>query len=216
MSGVSLIAAASAHDEFRRTVELTDPDGVKFITTYARCGSDCAAVDGVAPAMKVETDSPITPKVTRYLDQLGRVVPVRTESFASAHDIFEDVRHDARGRVLRRSAPYVANATKVPNTTYEYDDDLPRVVKETRPDGGETAYAYAAGTDGATTVTATEKARVMPGDPDHKYPNSRRPYVRWAKHGKALDVDGNILQKGNTPEAHIPLEDFRFNPDLFK
>ena len=105
MNGVSFLAAASAHDEFGRTVELTDPDDVVFTTTYARCGSDCAAVDGVAPAMKVETNSPVTPKVTRYLDQLGRVVRVRTESFASAHDIFEDVRHDARGRVPRRSAP---------------------------------------------------------------------------------------------------------------
>ena len=65
-------------DPFGRTVELTDPDGVRFTTTYARCGSDCAAVDGV----KVETDSSITPKVTRYLDKLGRVVRVRTESFA--------------------------------------------------------------------------------------------------------------------------------------
>ena len=40
---------------------------------------------------------------------------------------------------------------------YRYDL-LDRVTRETRPDGGETTYAYAAGTGGATTVTAAEKA----------------------------------------------------------
>ena len=66
--------------------------------------------------MKVETDSSITPKVTRCLDQLGRVVRVRTESFAGA-DILKDVRHDARGLVERRSAPYLDGAETVPNTS---------------------------------------------------------------------------------------------------
>ena len=146
-------------DPFGRVVEVTDPDGVVFATAYSRCGAGapCAAVDGVAPAMSATTSSSpkITPTVTRYIDQLGRVVRVRTESFAGVHDILEDVRFDARGRVLRRGAPYFANAT-APNTSYEYDV-RDRVAKETRPDGGETAYAYAAGTGGATTVTATEK-----------------------------------------------------------
>ena len=130
------------------------------------------------------------PTVTRYLDQLGRVVRVRTESFASVHDIREDIRFDSRGRVLRRSAPHFANAT-APNTSYEHGVEY---IHPTNPH---------------------HSVRVMPGRPNHKYVNSRHPYVRWDKNGKALDVDGNEVSKF-TDEAHIPLEKFRFNPDLFK
>ena len=32
-------------------------------------------------------------------------------------------------------------------------------------------------------------------------------YVRHLKDGQSLDVNGNVVPK-NTPEAHIPLEDF--------
>lgn len=49
--------------------------------------------------------------------------------------------------------------------------------------------------------------RVMPGDPKSPFPNSQRPYVRHLKDGQSLDVNGNVVPK-NTPEAHIPLEDF--------
>ena len=62
-------------DPFGRVVELTNADRVKFTTAYSRCGpGDCAAVDGMAPAMKVEveTSPKVAPKVTRYLDRLGR------------------------------------------------------------------------------------------------------------------------------------------------
>ncbi|MFH0899593.1 MAG: hypothetical protein V2A73_03065, partial [Pseudomonadota bacterium] len=49
--------------------------------------------------------------------------------------------------------------------------------------------------------------RVMPGDHQSPFPNSQRPYVRHLKDGQSLDVNGNVVPK-NTPEAHIPLEDF--------
>jgi hypothetical protein len=57
--------------------------------------------------------------------------------------------------------------------------------------------------------------RVMPGNPNSPYPNSRAPYVRWQLNGQALDVDGGVVPK-NTPEAHIPLEDFRFDLGVFQ
>ena len=147
-----------ARDPFGRITGVTSPDGVEAETRRRRCGADvvCASVDGVAPVMAVRATSPITPDETRYLDKLGRVVRVATEAFSGADDIHVDIRHDARGRVLRRSAPYFENDT-APNTAYRYDV-LDRVTRETRPDGGETAHAYAAGTGGATVVTTTEKA----------------------------------------------------------
>jgi len=57
--------------------------------------------------------------------------------------------------------------------------------------------------------------RVMQGDPSSPFPNSQTPYVRWQRNGQALDVNGNVVPK-NTPDAHIPLQDFKFNPDLFR
>lgn len=49
--------------------------------------------------------------------------------------------------------------------------------------------------------------RVMPGDPKSPFPHSQKPYVRHLKGGQSLDVNGNVVPK-NTPEAHIPLDDF--------
>ena len=148
------------YDPFGRLVSLTDPDGVAFTVRRAKCvDADIvcpASVDGVAPVVAMRITSPATPDETRFLDKLGRAVRVATEAFSGSNDIHVDTRHDARGRVLRRSAPYFAGGT-APNTAYEYDN-LDRATKETRPDGGETSYSYAAGTGGAVVVTTTEKA----------------------------------------------------------
>lgn len=52
-------------------------------------------------------------------------------------------------------------------------------------------------------------ARVMPGNPNSPNPAQRDPYVKRMKDGKALDVNGNVVDK-DSPEAHIPLADFKF------
>ena len=56
----------------------------------------------------------------------------------------------------------------------------------------------------------------MPGNPTSPWPNSRKPYVRWDKDGVPLDVDGNPLPTDKCAPAHIPLEDFKFDPSIFK
>jgi len=58
--------------------------------------------------------------------------------------------------------------------------------------------------------------RVMPGDPASPFPNSQAPYVRWQSNGRPLDVNGNPLPTKFSPDAHIPLQDFKFSPDPFK
>lgn len=57
--------------------------------------------------------------------------------------------------------------------------------------------------------------RVMQGEPASPFLNSQSPYVRWQRNGHSLDINGSIVPK-NTPDAHIPLQDFKFNPDLFR
>jgi hypothetical protein len=57
--------------------------------------------------------------------------------------------------------------------------------------------------------------RVMQGSPGSPYPNSQAPYVRWQYHGQPLDVNGNVLPTARTTDAHIPLQDFKFNPKVY-
>ena len=53
--------------------------------------------------------------------------------------------------------------------------------------------------------------RVMPGDPSSSYPNSRMPYVRWMRDGQPLDANGNALPSRMSPDAHIPVQIFRYS-----
>ena len=57
--------------------------------------------------------------------------------------------------------------------------------------------------------------RVMPGNPRSPYANSRVPYVRWQRNGRALDVNGNPVPR-QSRESHIRVEDFVFDGTLFE
>lgn len=57
--------------------------------------------------------------------------------------------------------------------------------------------------------------RVMQGNPNSPFPNSQVPYVRWQRNGQPLDVHGNVLSTKKSPDAHIPLKDFTFDPVRF-
>jgi len=57
--------------------------------------------------------------------------------------------------------------------------------------------------------------RVQKGKPNVSNPAQQKDYVKWKKDGKWMDKDGNVVA-GDSPEAHIPLEDFKFDKDLFK
>jgi hypothetical protein len=57
-----------------------------------------------------------------------------------------------------------------------------------------------------------DRVRVMPGNPNSKYPNQRAPYV-VDQNGSFRDVNGNPVPgaiPGRTPQAHIPFELFKF------
>lgn len=49
--------------------------------------------------------------------------------------------------------------------------------------------------------------RVMPGKSHNKYPHQQKPYVVQMKDGETLDKFGKAVPR-NSPEAHIPLEEF--------
>ncbi len=51
--------------------------------------------------------------------------------------------------------------------------------------------------------------RVMPGKPHSPFPYQQKPYVNQRINDKSLDRYGNIVPN-DSPEAHIPLEEFVF------
>ncbi len=53
------------------------------------------------------------------------------------------------------------------------------------------------------------KIRVMPGDPNSKFPNSKKTYVRQTISGQSIDLNGNKVDE-HTNEAHIPLDQWQF------
>jgi hypothetical protein len=86
--------------------------------------------------------------------------------------------------------------------------DVPR-----RPGVPEHWVAKPSSTGGGTKFVDPQNphnsVRVMPGDPKSPFPNSQQPYVRHVQNGQSLDVNGNIVPR-NTPQAHIPLKDFKW------
>jgi hypothetical protein len=53
------------------------------------------------------------------------------------------------------------------------------------------------------------RIRVMPGDPNSQFPNSRKPYVRQTVNNKDFDRHGNVVDK-QSEASHIPLEEYEF------
>ena len=50
--------------------------------------------------------------------------------------------------------------------------------------------------------------REMPADPDSPFPSQQVPYIKYQKNGVFYDVNGNKVKGGDTPEAHIPRDQF--------
>jgi hypothetical protein len=60
------------------------------------------------------------------------------------------------------------------------------------------------------------EVRVQKGNPNSSNPAQQKDYVKWKKQGKFLDKNGNQLPNGDVREAHIPIDKFKFNQELFK
>ena len=54
---------------------------------------------------------------------------------------------------------------------------------------------------------AGNQVRVMQGNPNSPYPNSRGPYVRQLRNGQWLDAQGNPVSRTD-PAGHIPLDQY--------
>lgn len=57
--------------------------------------------------------------------------------------------------------------------------------------------------------------KIQRGNPDSSNEGQKYDNVRWQKSGQSYDVDGNDVER-KTKESHIPFEDFKFDPELFR
>lgn len=64
------------------------------------------------------------------------------------------------------------------------------------------------GKDGLTKIKT--EVRVMPENPDSKWPSQRNAYVKHQTNGRYLDEYGRVVPQ-DSPEAHIPLKKYNFN-----
>ena len=56
--------------------------------------------------------------------------------------------------------------------------------------------------------------RIQKGNPNSKWKNSQEDYIRWKRDGQWLDRNG---KPSSDPEkTHIPIKNFRFNPEFLK
>ena len=79
-------------------------------------------------------------------------------------------------------------------------------VKVTKDKGGEDKY------QGLVFIHPDRhdiRIRVMPGNPNSPFPNSRQPYVRQEIGGISYDKDGRVVGK-RSEMAHIPLSEYKF------
>ena len=65
------------------------------------------------------------------------------------------------------------------------------------------------GTKYANPDNPHDTVRIMPGNPRSPHPAQQRPYVKRMKEGRALDPTGEPVDP-RSPEAHIPLDAFKF------
>jgi RHS repeat-associated protein len=68
------------------------------------------------------------------------------------------------------------------------------------------------GTEYVNPENPNDRVRTMPGDPNSPNPSQQKPYV-VDQNGGYRDVNGNPIpgpKPGQTPEAHIPYDDFKF------
>lgn len=64
-------------------------------------------------------------------------------------------------------------------------------------------------------TSRADEVRIMPGQPDSPFKNSRKPYVTLKKNGKWRDINGNVVDL-QSEAAHIPLDKFTKLPDWLK
>jgi len=140
------IVVRSAYDGLGRLAETRDPGGTSVYSYASLASMDQVSIGSIHPRVQITverqgTDGTRAGSVTQELDNYGRLVRSRAESFAGSEVVSEQT-YDALGRVLATTAPHTLETTLVPTTTFRYDH-LDRVTRVESSDGTFSERQYA-------------------------------------------------------------------------
>jgi RHS repeat-associated protein len=126
------ITTTSTPDYLGRNIAGYSSLGINTATTYA--ANDVA---GLGAVMKITSTASASPPSIAYIDILGREIRRDTQG---ADGLYYSVSmsYDARGRKLSVTRPYLSTGNATGATSFSYENDLDRMIRETAPDGGIT------------------------------------------------------------------------------
>lgn len=148
-------STASYNGALGVVIESTDPNGIRGKATYDYLGRKIAGYSSVginetvaygAPdatvansVMKISTTASASPPSIAHVDILGREVRRDTQG-ADGFYYSVSMSYDARGRKTSASRPYPTSgsSSSVGSSSFSYENDMDRLVREVAPDGGVT------------------------------------------------------------------------------
>ncbi len=102
--------------------------------------------------------------------------------------------------------PAVEKPTEKP--TFERPNGVPKDWVQKPSDKGE-------GTKYVDPKNIHNEVRIQKGKPEVSNPSQQQDYIKWKLDGQWLDKNGNPVS-GSSPESHIPVEQFKFDLEIFK
>jgi hypothetical protein len=171
-------------------------------------GIDSSLIGGIViPALVLAS---LPGDVVASLMAAGARIVSTVRDAQNVGDIVDTVSSDSR----TSTAPATSATGEAASTTVDETASLPKPegipdnwVSE--PSDGEGGIKYFDPNNPGNQV------RIMPGSTSSPYPNSQVPNVRWLRDGQFLGQNGNPVAK-RTPDAHIPLTNFKFDPKVYK
>ncbi|MFD1584227.1 RHS repeat-associated core domain-containing protein [Microbulbifer halophilus] len=150
------------YDAFGREDDRTNADGVIFDSSYESC-YNCDSVKNISPRYKLITDSAITPRVTRYYDELDRLLREEWEGFDGT-TVRRDYGYDDRGRLEYQTDSYPSTESNPSFTKVNSFDSRDRVTSLTKPDGAAITTDYSV-VNGRVKVRVEEEVLNATGNP---------------------------------------------------
>ncbi|SEL19694.1 RHS repeat-associated core domain-containing protein [Atopomonas hussainii] len=145
------LTTTNRYDAFGRVLSTLNPDGSLHTTAYKICGQGavvCPARAKLAVQQRTTNsngDQQGAPEQWQYLDQLGRTLQTRHQSF-DGNWVKVDQTYDALGRITHTTEPYVQTST--PLVTVWDNQDRPR--QRQLPGGATLSFDYGANSTGGT------------------------------------------------------------------
>lgn len=157
------------------------------------------------PAIKPPNDPPIEP----VYPELAAVAALRAaQALIRLWERINKPKPEEKPKPQEQPKPEATKPKPSNDKLTERPKNVPKDWKEVPANKGQ-------GTKYVDPKNQHNDVRVQQGNPNNSNPGQQQDYVKWKKDGQWLDKDANIVE-GTSPEAHIPLDEFEFNPEIYK